>query len=277
MRTANLVVTALGLAATGAATWIAWQGRALPIHPVRRPAGGWRTEAFDATRTFAATVTAGAVAGLLVLGFGGRLVMRVLAATSGDGVQGRLTEAGERIGAITTDGTIGFLTFIGLGGGVLTAVVYLPFRRLLPDHAGRAGLIIAVLATGTLGVADPLSPDNVDFALLSPLPLAVLLLLLTALVFATTFTALAARFEQISASSISLPRRLATMAVLPLTLLIPPITVGFAAYVGIRSAFHRRTTGVAEHRWVPIMARTVVSLALLVTAGLSTRAVVEIL
>ncbi len=237
MRTANLVVTALGLWATGVAVWIAWRWRALPTHPSGRQVAGWRGEALDAARTFAATITAGAAAGLLVLGFGGRLVMRVLAATSGDGVQGRLTEADERIGAITTDGTIGFLIFIGLGGGVIAAFVYLPLRTLLPDHAGKAGLIAAVIATGTLGVADPLAPDNVDFALLSPLPLAVLLLILTALLFTTTFTALAARFEQVSSSAAPLPGRLATMAMLPPALLVPPITAGFAVYVCVRSAF----------------------------------------
>lgn len=39
--------------------------------------------AIDALRTLACVLTAGFVAGLLVVGFGGRLVMRVLAATSG--------------------------------------------------------------------------------------------------------------------------------------------------------------------------------------------------
>ena len=34
--------------------------------------------------------------------------------------QGRLTEAGERVGEITTDGTIGFLVFVGLGGGLVS-------------------------------------------------------------------------------------------------------------------------------------------------------------
>ena len=277
MRTANLVVTALGLWATGVAAWIAWRWRALPIHPLGRPVEGWRGEALDATRTFAATITAGATAGLLVLGFGGRLVMRVLAATSGDGVQGRLTEADERIGAITTDGTIGFLTFIGLGGGVITAFVYLPLRTLLPDHAGRAGLIAAVIATGTLGVADPLSPDNVDFALLSPLPLAVLLLIFTALLFTTTFTALAAKFEQVSSSSAPLPRRVATMAMLPPALVVPPVTAGFAVYVGVRSGWRRAAIPVSERRLTQIAARTAVTLALVVTAALSTRAVAQIL
>ncbi len=277
MRTANLVITVLGLGATGVAAWIAWRWRDLATHPVRRPAVGWRGEVLDAARTFAAAITAGAAAGLLVLGFGGRLVMRVLAATSGDGVQGRLTDADERIGAITTDGTIGFLTFVGLGGGVITAFVYLPLRTLLPDHAGRAGLIAAVIATGTLGVADPLSPDNVDFALLSPLPLAVLLLILTALLFTTTFTALAAKFEQVSSSSAPLPRRLASMAMLPPALLVPPITGSFAIYVGIRSAFRRAAIGVADRRFIQIIARTAVILALVVTAARSTRVVVRIL
>ena len=48
--------------------------------------------------------------------------MRLLAATSGRAAQGRLTEAGERVGEITTDGTIGFLLFVGVGGGLATAL-----------------------------------------------------------------------------------------------------------------------------------------------------------
>ena len=127
--------------------------------------------------------------------------MRLLAATSGRTAQGRLTEAGERVGEITTGGTIGFLLFVGVGGGVVTAIGYLLVRRWLPPTAGRAGMIAGLLLIGTLGVSDPFSPDNVDFAILRPRWLAILSRRpLTGLLFATTYTAVAARLDRLAAS-----------------------------------------------------------------------------
>jgi len=42
-------------------------------------------------------ITAGAVSGVLVGGFGARLMMRIMAATSGRSAQGLLTEADELV------------------------------------------------------------------------------------------------------------------------------------------------------------------------------------
>ncbi len=53
-------------------------------------------------------VVSGIGSGLLIAGAGGRLAMRLLAATAGDGAQGRETEAEEIVGRITTGGSIGF-------------------------------------------------------------------------------------------------------------------------------------------------------------------------
>ena len=152
----------------------------------------------DATTTLGAVVGAGVLAGLLVLGLGGRLVMRLLAATSGRTAQGRLTEAGERVGEITTDGTIGFLLFVGVGGGLVTAIAFLLVRRWLPSTAGPAGLVAGLLLIGTLGVSDPFSPDNVDFAILRPTWLAIVAVTVTGLLFATTYTAIAARLDHLA-------------------------------------------------------------------------------
>ena len=54
--------------------------------------------------------------------------MRVLAATSGDGAQGLLTDADEVVGEITLDGTIGFIVFVGIGAGAITAIMLLIVR-----------------------------------------------------------------------------------------------------------------------------------------------------
>jgi len=118
-------------------------------------------------RIIAIAVGAGAVSGVLVLGCGGRLVMRILATTSGDQAQGLFTEAEERVGEITFSGTFGFVVFIGIFGGIFGALVYLLVRRWLAGPAWVAGLVIGTLGLGFARL-DPLDPDNVDFAILQP-------------------------------------------------------------------------------------------------------------
>jgi hypothetical protein len=232
MRTANLVVSFLGVAAVVAATAMVWRWHGLPLVTVRPRPRSWRAVGGDAVRSLGAVVSAGIVSGLLVLGLGGRLVMRLLAATSGD-AQGRLTEAGERVGAITVDGTIGFLVFVGLGGGIVTAFAFLLVRRWLPRCAGPAGLVTGVILIGTLGVLDPLSPDNVDFAILRPTWLAIASVVATGVLFASTFAALAARLDTVAAGDGS--RRWVPCMALPLVL-IPPFGPFAVAYVGGRVA-----------------------------------------
>ncbi len=59
-------------------------------------------------------VVSGLGSGVLLAGAGGRLAMRLLAATAGDAAQGRITEADQVVGKITVGGTIGFMVFTGL-------------------------------------------------------------------------------------------------------------------------------------------------------------------
>jgi hypothetical protein len=82
-------------------------------------------------------VVAGVGAGVLAAGAGGRLVMRLLAVTAGDGAQGRITEADQVVGRISVEGTLGFVLFTALFFGTATGAAYLLMRRWLP--AGRAG------------------------------------------------------------------------------------------------------------------------------------------
>lgn len=70
-----------------------------------------------ASRTVRAVVVGivgGIVAVVLVAGLGGRLMMRVLAATSGDSAQGLVTEAKETVGDVTLSGSVGFVVFNGI-------------------------------------------------------------------------------------------------------------------------------------------------------------------
>ncbi len=195
MRGDNVLLVAVCTAAVVAAATIAWRGRRLPVVAARDTPTSPSTAAFDALRTLACVLTAGFVSGLLVVGFGGRLAMRVLAATSGSTAQGRATDAGERVGEITLGGSIGFLIFAGLLIPLASSLVFIPLRRILPRPAWISGSLFGLLLLATFGVSDPLSPDNVDFVILSPTWLAVTLVCLTALLFGVTFSAIVARLD----------------------------------------------------------------------------------
>src|SRR4051812_33593639 len=89
-----------------------------------------------ALRHVGVALAAGLGAGVLAAGAGGRLAMRLLAATSPE-AEGSITEAGEIVGRITVDGTLGFLVFVGLPAGFLSGVLYALVGPILPP--GRLG------------------------------------------------------------------------------------------------------------------------------------------
>src|SRR5215216_851785 len=62
----------------------------------------------------AVALLAGAAAGILAAGAGGRLVMRLLAVTAGADAQGQITEADQLVGRITVDGTLDYTVTTGL-------------------------------------------------------------------------------------------------------------------------------------------------------------------
>ena len=114
------------------------------------------------------SLLAGVAGGLIAAGAGGRLVMRLLAATSPDESQGAITEGDAVIGDITVDGTLGFIAFVGPATGVLTGLLLALLGPLLPR--GRAGglalgTVLLVLAGSRI---DPLRADNFDFNLAGP-------------------------------------------------------------------------------------------------------------
>lgn len=154
----------------------------------------------DEARSAVAAGVAGATAGVLVAGIGGRLLMRVSMLVADGPVQGRLTENGNRIGEFTLEGTIGLLIFGGLLTGLIAGIYWYAIRpslRLL----GRAELPAAALAAVALGGSLIIDPENRDFIILEPA--AVQVALFVALVGLTGFaTAVFDRlFERV------LPRR----------------------------------------------------------------------
>jgi len=172
-------------------------------------------------RAIPIALLAGGFAGMLTAGLGGRLMMRVIAATSGDEAQGRLTEAEEQVGQISLDGTLGLVVFIGLFGGLLGGIAYLVLRRWLPASARMAGVILGILALGLAPGIDALNPDNVDFEILKPDLLVVAMLVPLFLLYGMTVASLVERADR------SWPllewRPVAVAAHLPLLLLLPAV------------------------------------------------------
>jgi len=113
---------------------------------------------------------AGSVAGMLVGGLLGRVVMRIAGFTAGPGLVGSFTANGNRVGDITVTGTADIVLFVGLSsglvGGVLYAAVEPWFGRLRPWHGLAYG--VGLLATFGFTVLDP---SNLDFRRFGSAPL----------------------------------------------------------------------------------------------------------
>lgn len=99
---------------------------------------------------------------------GGRLVMRILADTSPDSAQGRLTEAQAIVGFPSVGGTMALLFFGGLPAGFFAAILFPLVRRWLPR--GRlAGPLFGLLLLVWLGpLVEPLRAENIDFNIVRP-------------------------------------------------------------------------------------------------------------
>jgi hypothetical protein len=168
-------------------------------------------------------VIAGIGAGILAAGAGGRLVMRLLAVTAGEGAQGRITEADQVVGRISAGGTVEFVVFTALFFGTATGAAYLLVRRWLP--AGRAGgLVFGALLLVVAGTRlEPLREGNVDFDLVGPGWVSVLAFSALVLFHGMLVAALAGRASR----AVPLLRRepVAVAAYAPLLLLAPLVPV----------------------------------------------------
>jgi hypothetical protein len=144
----------------------------------------------DATRN----AIAGGLLGLVVLGLGGRVIMR-LAAVAHPERRGFLTENGNRIGAITADGTLALLLFGGLLFGLLGAVVWTAVGPWIPGRGRRRALIAAPVAVALSGFF-VVEADNPDFRILSGDPLVVGLVLAPVFLFDLLFPVAESRLDR---------------------------------------------------------------------------------
>lgn len=106
---------------------------------------------------------AGAWAGLLVGGVGGRLAMFVLRLTSPNYVRGVTSDDGFEIGRFSTD-TVFLLAFTAIAGASV-GMGYVAVRRAIP---GAWRVLSWTLIGATVGGSLILHADGVDFTLLEP-------------------------------------------------------------------------------------------------------------
>lgn len=141
-------------------------------------------------------VGAGISSGIIMIGFGGRLAMRVLAVTGGASAQGRITEAEEIVGAITLDGTIGFILFNGLIGGIFTGLLFVAGYRWLPRGRWRGpifGLLLMIVFASRI---EPLRSSNPDFDIVGPGWLSILLFTTIAVLHGVMLDAVTTRYSR---------------------------------------------------------------------------------
>ncbi len=156
------------------------------------------------------TVT-GTASGVLIAGARGRLVMRVLALTSPLAV-GRITEAHARVGDITLNGTLAFLIFGALPGAFLSSILYVVVHRWLPR--GRlGGVVFGLVLLAVFGATlDPLRAGNIDFDIVGPGWLAVLLFSVVVILHGMLVAAFAGWYS----ARLPLPTRRTWLAYMPL-------------------------------------------------------------
>ena len=118
---------------------------------------------------------AGLIAGVVVGGVGGRIVMSAVAIMS-PGATGLRTENGEVVGAFTVQGTLALLLFGGLSAGALGAVVWVVVSPWIPGTGWRRALLTAPIAVA-LGSFILIESTNHDFRILDPIPVILGLLL----------------------------------------------------------------------------------------------------
>jgi hypothetical protein len=192
---------------------------------------------------FALIAAVGITSGTLIIGAGGRLAMRVLAATSADAVQGAETEAGEIVGDITLGGTLGFFLFVGLLGGAFSALLYAVLQRWLPNSPFR-GLMFGALLLVVVGTRiEPLRTSNEDFDIVGPAWLSIVLFGTLALAQGAAVASLTARWGRtlpLLTEWRAVPRYLPLVPFLLLgsTVIVLVIATG-AAVAAVRFGFSR--------------------------------------
>ncbi len=132
-----------------------------------------RLRAAEITRDIAIGGLASLIAGILVVGVGGRLVMRLIAALNPEAT-GLLTTAGATIGEITTGGTMFFVVMFGSLAGGMVGVVWAIVSPWIPG-GGLVRAVASALVAIAIGSFLVVRTDEGDFGKVAP-PAAIALL-----------------------------------------------------------------------------------------------------
>lgn len=216
------VVVALGW---GGERLLAPEGRLAQLEAAAAPS---RREALRLYAWWATVlVVTGTATGVLVTGAGGRLAMRLLAATSPQST-GRITEAQEVIGRISPEGTLAYLIFGALPFAFASAVLYLLVAPWLPRGRAAGPCFGVVLLITVAPFVDPLRADNIDFDRVGPGWLSVLVFAALALLQGAALAAIGGRVSR----SLPLLSRRTAAAGAPLLLAVVLVPVGVVLAVG---------------------------------------------
>lgn len=147
--------------------------------PIAGPADA-SSPAIEVLRDITRGGLAGLIVGILLAGIGGRIVMRLAALLVPD-ADGAFTENGNVVGAITLEGSLALIVFIGLFIGASAGSLWVVMSPWLPQRPAVRAALTVPIALG-LGVNGLIEDRNPDFAILGHDPLVVgLLVVLVAL------------------------------------------------------------------------------------------------
>ncbi len=205
-----------------------------------------RSDVSSLLRTLTAGLVGGALCGVFVVGVLGRLVMRVLAVTSSEHVQGVVTDDDQVVGVISLEGTLSLAAF-GILAGATGGLVYLLVRQVLPE-SGRARRWLFALLAGTVGgglfVQDYTS---FDFSLLDPSWFAVSAFVALPALFGFLVAVVVDRLDHSAIWARQLPLWLICLSALAATLAQPVVLL--MAAVGFATALTIRTNNWAHQIW----------------------------
>ena len=148
-------------------------GRPVTVDPLLEQGSPWRSVNLT-LRPVALLGLASLLAGVVVGGIGGRIVMTVSARVAGPDMAGRITENGNVIGEFTVAGTMALIVFVGLLGGMLASVGIVASDPWLRWMGGFKGLGFGVVVLTVYGHG---TFESIDFLILHPLLLNVAMFL----------------------------------------------------------------------------------------------------
>jgi hypothetical protein len=223
------------------------------------PHHGFRHSLVTNTRGALLGAAAGAWAGLLTGGIGGRLAMGLLRVTSPDAVRGRISDDGFEIGQVS--GATLFLLAITTALGAVVGVFYVVLRQALPGAWRRPAW---TLVGTTVGGSALLHADGIDFNLLEPTWLAVAMFVVIPAAGAALMAVWVERWDEWWFAQ---PGR-TIVAVVPALILVPlilPVLFGAAAVVLVSTAAQSVRVRAAVRVVGPLVGRA----ALAIVAALS--------